>query len=91
MPDRAEPDDRTRSVDERLRLEEALSQLPTSQRAVLVLRFFEGLSVQQTAEELGYPVGTVKSYSARGLDALRRVLDVDTERLAATAGEKRTA
>jgi RNA polymerase sigma-70 factor (sigma-E family) len=74
MPDRPHPDDSTRAVDERLRMREALGQLPPRLRAVLVLRFLEGLSIQQTAEALGCPAGTVKSYTSRGLDALRQIL-----------------
>src|SRR4029450_12287592 len=58
MPDRAEPDP-TPGVDERLRLRQALAALPAKQRAVLVLRFLEGLSVQQTATALRCPDGTV--------------------------------
>jgi DNA-directed RNA polymerase specialized sigma24 family protein len=39
-----------------------------------VLRFLEGLSVQQTAAALRCPEGTVKVYTSRGLGALRRIL-----------------
>jgi len=62
-------------VDDRLRLQAALDRLPVKQRAVLVLRYLEGLSVQQTAVALSCPEGTVKAYTSRGLDALRRILD----------------
>ncbi|MFG1608695.1 SigE family RNA polymerase sigma factor [Actinoplanes sp. NPDC049265] len=61
-------------VDERLRLNAALSRLPTRQRAVLVLRFLEGLSVEETAEVLKCRPGTVKSQSSRGLAAARALL-----------------
>jgi RNA polymerase sigma-70 factor (sigma-E family) len=78
MPDRAEPD-ATRAVEERLQIRAALATLPPRQRAVVVLRFLEGLSVQQTAAALRCPEGTVKAYTSRGLDALRRVLGHDWE------------
>jgi RNA polymerase sigma-70 factor (sigma-E family) len=73
MPEVALPD-HAGYVDERLRLHAALARVPTRQRAVLVLRFLEGLSVEETAEVLKCRPGTVKSQSARGLDTLRTVL-----------------
>ncbi|MBW6437775.1 sigma-70 family RNA polymerase sigma factor [Actinoplanes hulinensis] len=79
MPDAPAPGDATQAVDERLRMREALDGLPARQRAVLALRFLEGLSVQQTAEALKCPEGTVKVYTARGLDALRRILGTEWE------------
>lgn len=66
--------DATHAVDERLRIRAALRELPPKVRAVVVLRFLEGLSVQQTAEALGFPEGTVKAYTSRGLDALRHII-----------------
>jgi RNA polymerase sigma-70 factor (sigma-E family) len=76
LPDVPGPD-LSGDVDERLRLRAALRQVPPRQRAVLVLRFLEGLSVEETAEILGCRTGTVKSQSARGLDTLRAVLAAD--------------
>ena len=48
-----------------------LRELPTKQRAVLVLRFYPDLSVPQIADELGSPEGTVKSQLSRGLATMR--------------------
>lgn len=53
----------------------ALSGIPPRQRAVLVLRFFESLSVAETAEALGCSEGTVKSQTARGLAAMKAAID----------------
>jgi RNA polymerase sigma-70 factor (sigma-E family) len=53
---------------------DALRQVPPRQRAVLVLRFWEDLSVEQTAQLLGCSTGNVKSQSARGLVRLRELL-----------------
>jgi RNA polymerase sigma-70 factor (sigma-E family) len=49
----------------------ALATLPRGQRAVVVLRYFEDLTVRQTADALGVSEGTVKSQAARALDTLR--------------------
>ncbi|NYI43770.1 RNA polymerase sigma-70 factor (sigma-E family) [Nocardioides aromaticivorans] len=49
----------------------ALGALPRGQRAVVVLRYFEDLTEQQTAAALGIGVGTVKSQCSRALAALR--------------------
>lgn len=49
----------------------ALRSLPAGQRAVLVLRYLEDLTEQQTAEALGVTVGTVKSQASRALRTLR--------------------
>jgi RNA polymerase sigma-70 factor (sigma-E family) len=55
-------------------LVDALRQLPPRQRAVLVLRFLEGMDVAATARAMGCREGTVKSQTAHGLAALRTVL-----------------
>ena len=71
--------DGTQAVDDRLQLRAGLGRLPVRLRAVLVLRFLEGLSVQETAAALGCPEGTVKAYTSRGLEALRKILSERTE------------
>lgn len=57
----------------------ALRLLPAEQRVVLVLRFAEDLSEEQTADALGLAVGTVKSRTARALAQLRRQLGEDDD------------
>jgi RNA polymerase sigma factor (sigma-70 family) len=52
-------------------LTELLRDLPEKQRAVLVLRFWEDLTVPQIAECTGVAEGTIKSQISRGLAVLR--------------------
>jgi RNA polymerase sigma-70 factor (sigma-E family) len=63
--------------EERSALFEALQSLPQMQRKTVVLRHWLGLSVEETARELGISTGTVKSHSARGISALETVLGAD--------------
>jgi RNA polymerase sigma-70 factor (sigma-E family) len=53
---------------------DALATLPPRARAVVVLRYWVDLSVEQVADVLGCSAGNVKSLSARALDKLRVVL-----------------
>lgn len=64
---------------ERERVLAALREVAPGQRAVLVLRFWEDLSVEQTAHALGVSTGNVKSQTSRGLETLRGVLAADQE------------
>ncbi len=52
----------------------ALAALPPRRREVLVLRFYLGLPVAEVAATLGISQGSVKSATARGLEALGRRL-----------------
>lgn len=53
---------------------QAVHRLPDKQRAAVVLRYYEDLSVEETAEILGVSTGTVKSQVSRGLDRLQQLL-----------------
>lgn len=55
----------------------ALRSLPFQMRAVLVLRYWEGLPEQEAAEVIGCSVGNVKSQSSRGLRRLRSLIGVE--------------
>ncbi len=61
-------------TEERDALRQALAALPDGQRKVVVLRYWLGQSVEETATDLRISTGTVKSQSARGLARLREVL-----------------
>jgi RNA polymerase sigma factor (sigma-70 family) len=76
-PTSAPPDVPDRSavpVHDRDLLVSGLRQISAGQRAVLVLRYWEDLDVEETARVLGCSTGTVKSQTARGLAALRAVV-----------------
>ena len=62
-------------IDDRLVLVQALAGVPARQRAVLVLRYWEDLSVSETAAALKCSPGTVKSQAARGLATLRNLMN----------------
>jgi len=49
---------------------EALQALPAVQRKTVVLRHWLGLSVEETAEELGISPGSVRSHASRALASL---------------------
>lgn len=54
---------------------DALRELPPGQRRVVVLRHYWGLSVDETAADLGVSSGTVKSQTAAALARLRTLLE----------------
>ncbi|MFI6285420.1 SigE family RNA polymerase sigma factor [Streptomyces sp. NPDC051018] len=68
LPEVPEPDHDT---DTGLVVRAALARLSAKQRAVVVLRYWEDLSVAETARLLGMRENTVKSHAARGLAVLR--------------------
>jgi RNA polymerase sigma-70 factor (sigma-E family) len=74
--DPAAPGDASASYDDQDQLARALAVLPARQRAVVVLRYYEGLSEAEIAEVLGCARGTVKSQASKALRTLRRALDV---------------
>ena len=63
--------------DLRLTMLDALGRLPARDRAIVILRYFEDLSVEQVAEALEVPVGVVKSQTRRSLAKLRELLGSD--------------
>ena len=52
----------------------AVQQLSHRHREVVVLRFFEGLKLEQIAEQMGLSTGTIKAHLHNALKRLRKLL-----------------
>jgi RNA polymerase sigma-70 factor (sigma-E family) len=70
------------TTDLRLTLLEQVRRLPARQRTVVMLRFWKGFTINQTAEAMAVSPGTVASQAHKGLATLRNLLAGDI----ATAG-----
>jgi RNA polymerase sigma factor (sigma-70 family) len=62
-----------------LAVREALGVLPARQRAVIICRYFSGLSVTETAQALEVAEGTVKSLTHQAIRTLRSEMGVDVD------------
>lgn len=78
VDDRVTPD-HAASLADRDALVAEIRRLPRQQRAVVALRYFEGLSDQEIAELLGVTPVTVRGYVGRALATLRVQLDATPE------------
>jgi RNA polymerase sigma-70 factor (ECF subfamily) len=78
--------DTSAALADRDELERALRRLTLEQRTLLVLRYHLDLSLDELAETLDVPVGTVKSRLHYATDALRAALDADARGAALLQG-----
>ena len=62
---------------DRDQLERGFRRLDPDQRTVLVLHYYLGLSLDEIADALGVPPGTVRSRLHRATQAMRAALDAD--------------
>jgi RNA polymerase sigma-70 factor (ECF subfamily) len=74
------PFDRMASSEDRVRVAEALLEVDTLYREVLVLRFHEEMSLQEIAALTRAPLSTVKSRLYRGLAAIKPKLELAADR-----------
>jgi RNA polymerase sigma-70 factor (ECF subfamily) len=68
-----------RAAEDREILARAISRLTADQRVVIALRFYRDLTVQQIADRIGVPTGTVKSRLHYALGALQLALEPTAE------------
>jgi RNA polymerase sigma factor (sigma-70 family) len=73
----AEAPDAIGAVADRDHLERAFLRLAPDQRAMIVLHFYLGLPMAETADVLGLPIGTLKSRLHRTTRAMRATLDAE--------------
>lgn len=67
--------------DDRLMIIDALAELPPAERQILALRYLEDRPIEEVAEIMGVPQGTVKSASHRAIRRLREQLGSNLDEL----------
>ena len=71
------PDGRGADASLRLTLVQALGRLPAKDRAVVVLRYWEDRSIEETAEAMNASSAAVRTRCSRALGRLRQLLGED--------------
>lgn len=85
-------DDVASSIDMSADVTQAISTLPPRERACVMLRFFDDLTVPQIGRQLGIAEGSVKRYISDGIERLERSLGPleDTQEMDPVAGYRYT-
>lgn len=74
MNTRADKETRNDISDALPEIEEQIALLPSSQRTVMVMQYYEGLTRSQIAQRLGCPEGTVGTWLAKGIAKIRQAM-----------------
>ena len=61
--------------DEKIYIWEAIESLDPKYREIISLKYFDDLTINEIANVLKYPVGTVKTYLNKGLSGLRKFME----------------
>lgn len=65
------PENQQDSVEDSIHIKLVINNLPEDLRKVIILRYFGGFTISETAEILGIPDGTVSTRSRKALEILR--------------------
>jgi RNA polymerase sigma-70 factor, ECF subfamily len=76
----SQPDEVLRSSEESHALRQALAALPTRQREVLHLVFYQELTIEEAAKVLSISLGTARTHFERGKAGLRTLLEQEVRR-----------
>ncbi|HMA17206.1 MAG TPA: sigma-70 family RNA polymerase sigma factor, partial [Thermoanaerobaculia bacterium] len=68
------PDSRLEDGQQRANLASLVATLPERYRSAIILRYVEGLSLEEVADVLKQPLGTAKSNVHRAVNILRRAI-----------------
>ena len=68
------PEERALAAEQGSEVQAALTELSQEYRVVVLLRFYQGFSLQEIADTLQIPLGTVKSRLSVGVHRLRTML-----------------
>ena len=77
MPEASQAPDGDFDLADRDQLERGFRRLDVDQRTVLVMHYYLGFSLDEAAEALGVPPGTVRSRLHRAINAMRASLEAD--------------
>ncbi|WP_274363764.1 sigma-70 family RNA polymerase sigma factor [Paenibacillus thermotolerans] len=71
MPERFEPDPKLTDAVTRVQLAEALERLDPKLKQIIILKYYEDMTLTEIAETLDRPVGTVKTWLNKSLTLLK--------------------